>query len=85
VEYVSRSLILEFEIPKYDGDLGKPNLVRLDETTIATKVANWLQYSPSQLRRRWFTEDLFSGLMRIRHGIQLPERLRRGLPHPQKR
>jgi LmbE family N-acetylglucosaminyl deacetylase len=60
-------LILEFEIPKYDGDLGKPNLyVRLDESLVAAKVAHLLQHFQSQHGRRWFTEDLFRGLMRVR-------------------
>jgi LmbE family N-acetylglucosaminyl deacetylase len=60
-------LILEFEVPKYDGDLGKPNFyVRLDEGIVAAKVAHLLQHFPSQLGRKWFTEDLFRGLMRVR-------------------
>jgi LmbE family N-acetylglucosaminyl deacetylase len=60
-------LILEFEIPKYDGDLGKPNVyVRLDETDVVAKVAHLLEYFPSQRGRRWFTEDLFRGLLRVR-------------------
>jgi LmbE family N-acetylglucosaminyl deacetylase len=60
-------LILEFEIPKYDGDLGKPDFyVRLDEATVAAKTSHLLEHFPSQRGRRWFTEDLFRGLMRVR-------------------
>lgn len=60
-------LILEFEIPKYDGDLGNPNFyVRLDEALVAAKVRHLLRFFPSQRGRRWFTEDLFRGLMRLR-------------------
>jgi LmbE family N-acetylglucosaminyl deacetylase len=59
--------ILEFEIPKYDGDLGTPNFyVRLDEDVVSAKVAHLFRYFPSQVQRRWFTEDLFRGLLRVR-------------------
>lgn len=60
-------LILEFEIPKYDGDLGAPNFfVRLDEVFAGRKIDHLLRYFPSQHGRRWFTEDLFRGVMRVR-------------------
>jgi LmbE family N-acetylglucosaminyl deacetylase len=59
--------ILEFEIPKYDGDLGAPNLfVALDDAHVSRKIEHLLQHFPSQVGRRWFTADLFRGLMRIR-------------------
>src|SRR5215831_5883867 len=51
-------LILEFEIPKYDGDLGAPNFfVRLDEEVVVRKIDHLLTHFQSQLGRRWFTED----------------------------
>jgi LmbE family N-acetylglucosaminyl deacetylase len=60
-------LILEYEIPKYDGDLGIPNVfVHLDEATCQQKVDALLRYFPSQRNRRWFTSDLFLSLMRLR-------------------
>jgi len=60
-------LILEYEVPKYDGDLGSPNLfVHLDEAIAERKLAHVLEHFPSQAGRRWFTEDLFRSLMRIR-------------------
>jgi LmbE family N-acetylglucosaminyl deacetylase len=60
-------LILEYEIPKYDGDLGSPNcFVHLDEPTCRKKVQNLLAGFPSQLDKPWFTEDTFMGLMRLR-------------------
>ena len=60
-------LILEFEIPKYDGDLGRPNVfVRLDKSLVRRKIDHMLEYFPSQRSKRWFTEDLFRGLMRLR-------------------
>ncbi len=60
-------LILEYEIPKYDGDLGRPNVfVPLDEEQAQRKVELLLESFPSQREKRWFTEDLFMGLMRLR-------------------
>jgi LmbE family N-acetylglucosaminyl deacetylase len=60
-------LILEYEIPKYDGDLGVPNVfVPLDEATCRRKVDILMRHFGSQRSKRWFTEDLFFGLMRLR-------------------
>jgi LmbE family N-acetylglucosaminyl deacetylase len=60
-------LILEYEIPKYDGDLGSPNVFfHLTEDFARRKVDVLLDVFPSQRAKRWFTEDLFLGLMRIR-------------------
>ena len=59
--------ILEYEIPKYDGDLGSPNLFfDLDQETARRKVDVLMESFPSQRGKAWFTEDLFMGLMRIR-------------------
>ena len=63
-------LILEYEIMKYDGDLGNPNVfVHLDRPTCSTKVASLLKHFKSQTQHRWFTEDAFLGLLRLR-GIE---------------
>jgi len=60
-------LILEYEIPKYDGDLASPNVfVQLTEDVARAKVAKLLEHFETQLDRHWFTEDLFLGLMRLR-------------------
>jgi len=60
-------LILEYEIPKYDGDLGAPNVFfHLDEDVARRKVELLLESFPSQREKRWFTADLFMGLMRLR-------------------
>jgi LmbE family N-acetylglucosaminyl deacetylase len=60
-------LILEYEIPKYDGDLGAPNMfVHLDESIATRKVDLLLAHFRSQLNRRWFTEDLFRSMLRVR-------------------
>jgi LmbE family N-acetylglucosaminyl deacetylase len=60
-------LILEYEIPKYDGDLGSPNVfVHVDEETARRKASLLLESFPSQRGKAWFTEDLFLALMRLR-------------------
>ena len=60
-------LILEYEIPKSDGDLGRPNaFVPLSEQVVARKVELLLRNFPSQLHRHWFTEDLLRATMRLR-------------------
>jgi LmbE family N-acetylglucosaminyl deacetylase len=60
-------LILEYEVPKYDADLGTPNVFfALDEEIARRKVALLRQSFPSQAEKRWFTDDLFMGLMRLR-------------------
>jgi LmbE family N-acetylglucosaminyl deacetylase len=61
------SLILEYEIPKYEGDLGTPNLfVACDATEANWKADHLLASFPSQHRRSWFTRDTFLSLMRLR-------------------
>jgi LmbE family N-acetylglucosaminyl deacetylase len=60
-------LILEFEIPKYDGDMGAPNFfVCLEEERVQRKIVHLQRHFPSQTGRQWFTEDLFRSLMRLR-------------------
>ncbi len=63
-------LILEYEIPKYDGDLGSPNFfVGLDEALCKAKIRHILAAFRSQAGKQWFTEDTFRALLRIR-GIE---------------
>ena len=63
-------LILEYEIPKYDGDLGIPNFfVRLDEGLCRTKVAHLCKVFQTQTNKHWFSEETFLSLMRLR-GIE---------------
>jgi LmbE family N-acetylglucosaminyl deacetylase len=59
--------ILEYEVPKYDGDFASPNVfVHLTESIAKEKVAKLLQFFQTQRDRRWFTEDLFLGVLRLR-------------------
>jgi len=63
-------LILEYEVPKYDGDLRSPNCyVPLDEALCRRKTEYLFAAFKSQVGKRWFTADTFRGLMRIR-GIE---------------
>jgi LmbE family N-acetylglucosaminyl deacetylase len=60
-------LILEYEIPKYDGDLGTPNVfVPISEEVARKKVRLVLDTFESQLAKHWFDQQLFLGLMRVR-------------------
>ena len=59
--------ILEYEIPKFDGDLGAPNcFIPLDKTICAQKVKHLQHAFGSQRDKPWFTEETFMGLMRLR-------------------
>lgn len=63
-------LILEYEIPKYDGDLGNPNFyVHLDTSTCQRKIDYLLDSFVTQKNKQWFTEETFLALLRLR-GIE---------------
>lgn len=60
-------LILEYEIPKYDGDLGSPNFfMQLSESTAKRKVSYLLDNFSTQAGKGWFTADTFLSIMRLR-------------------
>jgi LmbE family N-acetylglucosaminyl deacetylase len=63
-------LVLEYEIPKFDGDLGRPSVyVHLEERHAEAKLEGIIEGFPSQKRREWFTEETFRALLRLR-GIE---------------
>jgi len=63
-------LILEYEILKYDGDIGTPNLyVHLDDTLCQKKIKFIMDSFKTQREKDWFTPDAFLSLLRIR-GIE---------------
>lgn len=67
-------MILEYEIPKYDGDLGCPNLFVPLEAAAARRKTKFLQQAfLSQRDKHWFTEDTFLALMRLR-GVECASR-----------
>ena len=60
-------LILEYEIPKWDGDLGTPNVfVPLEDSLCRRKIDTILTNFPSQTGKRWFSEELFRSMLRVR-------------------
>lgn len=60
-------LILEYEIPKYDGDLSAPNVfVPISAEICARKLDAILEVFKSQRPKHWFCEETFRGLMRLR-------------------
>jgi LmbE family N-acetylglucosaminyl deacetylase len=60
-------MILEYEIPKYDGDLGQPGLfVPLEPDVYQKKVRYIMEVFQSQRSKRWFQEETFLSLMRLR-------------------
>jgi len=60
-------LILEYEIPKYEGDLGKPNFfVPLSGATARRKLAHLSRHFPSQHAKIWFRPETFSAAMHLR-------------------
>ena len=60
-------LILEYEIVKYDGDIGSPNFfVHLSDSICRKKVQNIVKCFASQKHKNWFTEDAFLSILRLR-------------------
>lgn len=63
-------LVLEYEIPKYEGDLGQPNLyMPLSKNLVDRKVRLLNRFFGTQRSKQWFSDETFLGLMRIR-GIE---------------
>jgi LmbE family N-acetylglucosaminyl deacetylase len=63
-------LILEYEIPKYEGDLTTPSAyVALTRAQVERKISILWSCYRTQRAKRWFTEDTFRALMRLR-GIE---------------
>lgn len=61
------TVVLRYEIPKWDGDLGRPNLyLPLDEATARRKVELLHACYPSQKGRDWWDDEVFLGLARVR-------------------
>lgn len=70
-------LVLEYEVPKVDGEVIRPNVfVPLEADVAEEKLELLHRHFPSQSGKHWFDEDVFRGLMRLR-GMEAnaPERL----------
>ena len=60
-------LILEYEIPKYDGDLGAPNFfVPLEKPACSRKIQIIIDSFQSQSQKQWFDEETFLAILRLR-------------------
>jgi LmbE family N-acetylglucosaminyl deacetylase len=70
-------LVLEYEIPKYDGDLGNPAVfVPLTRAQVGRKLETIARHFPSQHGRTWFSDETFLGLARLRGiGCNAPDGL----------
>lgn len=59
--------ILEYEIPKYDGGLGSPNVfVPVTQQQGVVKIDHLLSCFESEASKHWFTRETFSALLRLR-------------------
>ena len=67
-------LILEYEIPKYDGDMGRPSVFVLGVELCRKKVGHLMQAFESQSKKRWFQEETFFSLMWLR-GMECSQRI----------
>lgn len=60
-------LVLAYEIPKWDGDLGRPNtFVPLTTSVLDRKIALLLEHFATQRSKDWFDAETFRGLARLR-------------------
>ena len=60
-------MILEYEIPKYDGDLGQPNVfVAISPEQVERKIKTVLEVFGSQTSKDWFDADTLSAILRLR-------------------
>ena len=60
-------LILEYEIPKYDGDFGSPNVfVSLSKRVVEKKIETVVDSFKSQTKKHWFSREVFLSVMRLR-------------------
>jgi LmbE family N-acetylglucosaminyl deacetylase len=67
-------LVIEYEIVKYDGDLGRPNaFVELDEATCERKIGLIMDGFPSQATRRWWAAETFRAILQVR-GVEAATR-----------
>lgn len=67
-------LVLQYEIPKFEGDLGQPNTyVAVDDDTIDRKVDIIQRAYASQADKPWFDADTFRALARLR-GVECNQR-----------
>jgi LmbE family N-acetylglucosaminyl deacetylase len=60
-------VVLEYEIPKWDGDFGSPNVFApIPEAVLERKIELLQRAFPSQAGKKWFSAELFRGVARVR-------------------
>jgi LmbE family N-acetylglucosaminyl deacetylase len=70
--------ILEYEIPKWDGDMGQPNLyMPISTNALERKIDLLISHFGSQLSKQWFDAEMFRGVARLR-GMECRERYAEG-------
>ena len=66
-QVLRNSMILEMEIPKYDGDMGRPNVYfPVSQKAVDHKLFALRNCYPSQGDKHWFSEETFSAILRLR-------------------
>ena len=59
--------ILEYEIPKWDGDIGQPNVyMPVSATALQRKIDLLMKHFGTQRSKQWFDPETFRGLARLR-------------------
>jgi len=72
------ALVLHYEIPKWDGDLGRvTHYVALDEETVRQKTSLLNECFPSQTERGWWDDETFNAILRLR-GVECQTRYAEG-------
>jgi LmbE family N-acetylglucosaminyl deacetylase len=72
------ALVLHYEIPKWDGDLGLvTHYVALDEATVGQKISILNKAFPSQVDRGWWDDETFRAILRLR-GVECQTRYAEG-------
>lgn len=74
IQVARSATIVHYEIPKYDGDLGRPNVyVPVPSEVADRKVALLHEAFPSQTSKDWFDEETLRGVLRVR-GVESRQR-----------
>jgi LmbE family N-acetylglucosaminyl deacetylase len=64
-------LIMEYEIPKFEGDLGQPSVyVPLESEDVDRKIQLLMKCFPTQVSHPWFDEETFRAMLRLR-GVEI--------------
>lgn len=72
------ALVLHYEIPKWDGDLGRvSHYIHLDQETVRQKISLLNDCFPSQVDRGWWDDETFSAILRLR-GVECQTRYAEG-------